>query len=240
MKKILYMAALLLVVSCGVARRSAEAVKESAAVSDTSETKLVAVPTPGKLWGKTYGDYVFHDDFYYASGLNLKSTLLISPDHYYLIVEYAYKDEVEKMLNHQGFTIVRKSDKYSYPLDGNPQCYDLVVKGEGAVSNIPHLIYANHMYTDGVKPDVFGALSDFSVEFDGGEAQMDKLLELAGQHNLIPIEHTVGITGIHRYNFKCSIYSLGNPTEMANWFVEVAGFPDAHANYSDQHVYIEN
>lgn len=66
MKKIMYIAALLLTVSCGVSRNSAEAVKESAAVSDTSETKLVAVPTPGKLWGKTYGDYVFHDDFYYG------------------------------------------------------------------------------------------------------------------------------------------------------------------------------
>ena len=85
MKKILGIIILMTLASCGVGRQ-------------TSQDTLVAVPVPGQLWGKTYGDYVFHDDFYYGRKKTLKFDLPICPDCYGLVIEFEYKESVLEIL----------------------------------------------------------------------------------------------------------------------------------------------
>ena len=86
MKRIIIYA-LFLLVSCGTVRNTnvgndATGDSRNDATAEMTDTaSLVAVPAPGQLWGKTYGDYVFHDDFYYFRNKTEKVPLVRKPDH---------------------------------------------------------------------------------------------------------------------------------------------------------------
>ena len=233
MKKIMYIAALLLTVSCGVSRNSAEAVKESAAVSDTSETKLVAVPTPGKLWGKTYGDYVFHDDFYYGYSYYSNSyehyALTKAVQRYGLIADYSHKEEIEAHLNENGFEVIKS---ILYQPNGVNQ-YWLYLSGKGDITQIPHTLYYTGLYQlDDNR--IFGVDNEFIVKYDGSITTKDIIVEFAKIHN-VQVGRTedrsrYGYCYIYLY---CSNASSGNAVEMANWFVECGGFVDSFPSLGD-------
>ena len=134
---------LFLLVSCGTARNSTT-------VNNTIEPdSLVAVQVPGQLWGKTYGDYVFHDDFDYLDNKKITLPLIRKPDHYGLVIEFDYKDVVINLLSERGFTVVRDIGKREFPLERSPYCYYLVVKGKGRIDDLPNIIFTNHMYDTG-------------------------------------------------------------------------------------------
>ena len=94
---------LFLLVSCGIARNS------TTANNTVEPDSLVAVQVPGQLWGKTYGDYVFHDDFYYGYSYSSDTyehyPLTKALNTYGLIVDYTHKVEVEGKIKALGFVI---------------------------------------------------------------------------------------------------------------------------------------
>ena len=238
MKKILYMAALLLVVSCGVARRSSEVDRESADVSDASETELVAVAAPGKLWGKTYGDYVFHDDFYWFYSFSKKEhgkePLTRYPDRYAIFYDSDHKAEVEGLLESLGFEYVKRArPQYRFHSEQSVLCDVAVIEGKGDLMAIPYVIYSCPMYMldDG---RMFGADPTFLIRFDESDIQKQELLRYAEQHKIIPLgPQGTGSTSRKYYYFECTNESSGNAVEMGNWFVECTKFIISQANFGD-------
>lgn len=215
---------LFLFVSCGTARNS------TTANSSVKQDSLVAVPVPGQLWGKTYGDYVFHDDFDYLDNKKITLPLIRKPDHYGLVIEFDYKDVVINLLSERGFTVVRDIGKREFPLERSPYCYYLVVKGKGRIDDLPNIIFTNHMYDTG--GDVVGVDPTFFIVTSGTTDEEERLMRYAKEHKVIFTDSRRTRHGTYYY-FKCTNESSGNPTEMANWFLERGGFYTGHCDWRD-------
>lgn len=217
---------LFLFVSCGTARNS------TTANSSVKQDSLVAVPVPGQLWGKTYGDYVFHDDFYYSSNKTTTCPLIRKPDHYGLVIEFDFKDIVINILTERGFTVVRDIGKRGFPLERSPYCYYLVVKGKGEIDDLPYIIFSNHMYD--AMGDIIGVDPTFLIATSGSAEEEDRLMKYAKEHKVIFTDSRTTLSGGRTYYyFKCTNESSGNPTEMANWFLERGGFYTGHCDWRD-------
>lgn len=225
-KIILYM--LFLFVSCGTVRNS----NVSNNTTDTSRT----VPDSGQLWGKTYGDYVFHDDFHYFSNKTMTVPLIRKPDHYGLVIEYDFKDIVMNILFERGFTVVRDIGKRGFPLESSPYCYYLVVKGNGRINDLPYVIFSNHMYD--LEGDIVGIDPTFLIRTSGTIEEEETLMRFAKEHNVIYTDNWPTRHGTYYY-FKCTNESSGNPTEMANWFLERGGFSTGQCDWRDATVRFE-
>lgn len=202
---------LFLAVSCGTARKTTD-------VDNTHDSASTApASTPGKLWGKTYGDYVFHDDFYYDNNKTATFPLIRKPDHYGLVIEYDFKDIVINILTERGFTVVRDIGKQGFPLERSPYCYYLAVKGKGRIDDLPYIIFSNHMYD--AMGDIIGVDPTFLIATSGSAEEEDRLMRYAKEHKVIFTDsRTTRLGGRTYYYFKCTNESSGNPTEMANWF----------------------
>ena len=243
MKRII-LHALFLFVSCGTVRNSnvgndATGNSRNDATAEMIDTaSLVAVPAPGQLWGKTYGDYVFHDDFYYFRNKTEKVPLVRKPDHYGLVIEYDSKDTVMNILSERGFTVVRDIGKRGFPLERSPYCYYLVVKGNGRIDDLPHIIFWNHMYD--AMGDIIGVDPTFLIATSGSAEEEDRLMRYAKEHKVIFTDSwTTRLGGRTYYYFKCTNESSGNPTEMANWFLERGGFSTGSCDWRDVPVHFD-
>jgi len=190
----------------------------------------VAVSVPGQLWGKTYRGYVFHDDFYYMDDKTRIVPLIRKPDHYGLVIEYDFKDTVMDILSERGFTLVRDIGKRGFPLERSPYCYYLVVKGKGRIDDLPYIIFWNHMYDLG--RDILGIDPTFFIRTSGTIEEEETLMRYAKKHNVIYTDNRPTRHGTYYY-FKCTNESSGNPTEMANWFLERGGFSTGHCDWRD-------
>lgn len=231
MKRILYVFAVVAALaSCGVGKKTAGEADDTTSVSDIVQDTLVAVPVPGQLWGKTYGDYVFHDDFYYGRKKTLKFDLPICPDCYGLVIEFEYKESVLEILKGRGFSIIRDIGKRDFPLEYSPYCYYIVVKGISSIADLPHIIFSNHMYD--LNGEVLGVDPTFFIVTDASVEEEARLMGYAKEHNVIYTDSRTTSTGKYYY-FKCTNSSSGNPTEMANWFLERAGFMSGHCGWGD-------
>lgn len=222
---------LFLFVSCGTARNS------TTVNSSVKQDSLVAVPVPGQLWGKTYGDYVFHDDFYWFYSFSRKEhskePLKLYPDRYAIFYESDYKAEVEECLNVLGFICITKRPQYRFHTAKTIVCDVAIIEGKGSLMSIPHVIYTCPMYKvdDG---RMFGADPRFHVRFDGSDEQKLELLKYARQHKINPLGPE-GTSSISRryFIYECTNESSGNAVEMGNWFVECTDFNISHAEFGD-------
>ena len=234
MKRILYVFAVVAALaSCGVGKKTAGEADDTTSVSDIVQDTLVAVPVPGQLWGKTYGDYVFHDDFYYGYSYSSDTyehyPLAKVREMYGLIVDYNHKDEIEGKIKSLGFEIIKAV--VFKPNTENQ--YWLYVSGTGEITQIPHILYCTNLYQLDDK-GIFGVDNEFVVKYDGSITTKDKIIELAKKHNV-----QVGKTEERsRYGYcyiylYCSKDSSGNAVEMANWFVERGGFLNTFPSLGD-------
>lgn len=224
----LILLSLFLLVSCGTA------INTSSVKNAVEADSLVAVEAPGQLWGKTYGDYVFHDDFYYGysySGNTYEHYPLTKAlNTYGLIVDYTHKVEVEGKIKALGF-VINKAFVFKPKLEGQ---YWLYISGKGDIKQIPHVFYYTNLYKLDDGKSVFGLDNEFVVKYDGSQESKDKIVLMAKRHNI-----QVGtIEDRSRYGY-CYIYlysskdSSGNAVEMANWFVECGGFPNTFPSLGD-------
>lgn len=219
---------LFLLVSCGTARNSTTVNKS------VEQDSPVVAPVPGQLWGKTYGDYVFHDDFYYGYSYSSDTyehyPLTKALNTYGLIVDYTHKVEVERKIKALGF-VINKAFIFKPNLEGQ---YWLYISGKGDVKQIPNVLYYTNLYQlDGGKT-VFGLDNEFVVKYDGSMEKTDQIIMLAKMHNIkvgtIEDKSRYGYSYIYLY---CSKDSSGNAVEMANWFVECAGFSNTFPSLGD-------
>lgn len=227
---------LFLFVSCGTVRNSdasnntQDMSRQYTATAAADTAKLVVVPVSGQLWGKSYGDYVFHDDFYYYSNKTATFPLIRKPDHFGLVIEYDFKDIVINILTERGFTVVRDIGKRGFPLERSPYCYYLVVKGKGKIDDLPYVIFSNHMYD--ISGDTLGIDPTFFIVTSGTAEDENRLMKYTKEHNVIFTDSRQTPYGTYYY-FKCTNKSSGNPTEMANWFLERGGFSRGHCDWRD-------
>ena len=182
-------------------------------------------------------DYEFHDDFRYRYFTN-NDTIYLTPcsDEYFIRFETEHKEEV--MLNlRQRFQILTGpyEDEYMFvdfeiPDDIKNSSY-VIVKGMGNITTVPHLIYYNHLYFNGSGRSV-GKSNSLKVLYEFKQA--DELLKTILQHAEELKTHPIKENIIHGTRFgtiveltiACTNNSAGNPVEIANWFVEEAGFLD--------------
>ena len=198
----------------------------------------VAVSVPGQLWGKTYGDYVFHDDYYlfysFSKKEHNKEPLTRYPDRYAIFYDSDHKAEVEGLLESLGFEYVKRArPQYRFHSEQSVLCDVAVIEGKGDLMDIPYVIYSCPMYMldDG---RMFGADPTFHVRFDGNETQKQELLKYAEQHKIIPLgPQGTGLTSRKYFIFECTNESSGNAVEMGNWFVECTDFNISHAEFGD-------
>lgn len=203
-----------------------------------------AVPTPGKLWGKTYGDYVFHDDYYWFYSFqqkkHSKEPLTHYPDRFAIFYISEKKEEVKEGLEAIGFRFIKET-MYNYRFQSNSSilCDVSVIEGKGSITDIPYVIYSCPMYVLN-NGKMFGADPKFSVRFDESKAQEQQLRHYADIHNLIPLgPEGKGSISRKYYAFECTNESSGNAIEMANWFVECTEFKIAQARFGDLPINIE-
>ena len=198
----------------------------------------VAVSVPGQLWGKTYGDYVFHDDYYlfysFSKKEHNKEPLTRYPDRYAIFYDSDHKAEVEGLLESLGFEYVKRArPQYRFHSEQSVLCDVAVIEGKGDLMAIPYVIYSCPMYMldDG---RMFGADPTFHVRFDGNETQKQELLKYAEQHKINPLgPQGTGLTSRKYFIFECTNESSGNAVEMGNWFVECTDFNISHAEFGD-------
>ena len=187
-------------------------------------------------------DYGFNDDFYYnifSSTTDYihfippydKIYLTPCPDEYYIRFDTEHKEEVMKKLRKRGFQITRDPvdsrygfDDFEIP-DYLEYCSTVSVKGSGKISDIPHVIYSNHLYKLGEA--MFGRSNRFHVfyEYEQADEQLKTIFKYAEEFKIHPIQ-TYKFYGTPYWliSFACTNDSAGNPVELANWFTE-AGFP---------------
>jgi hypothetical protein len=176
--------------------------------------------------------YVFHDDFLHISG-GRRIELEKCPEDFYVVIRKDSLDAAKKYLAENEFNIVEELPKwYDSSVEGPSDYMALTVNGKNDVSSIPGSVYFNNLYLipDGPNPDRLRGMSNtilIKLSQYPKEEQLDVLNKYAIQHNLYIIEE------LNRdwYRLACWSKSSGNIVEMANWFIEVAGFELASPDF---------
>ena len=175
--------------------------------------------------------YIFHDDFYYTSSGRIE--LEKCHEDFYVVIRKDSLDAAKKYLAENEFNIVEELPKwYDSSVEGPSDYMALTVNGKNDVSSIPGSVYFNNLYLipDGPNPDRLRGMSNtilIKLSQYPKEEQLDVLKKYAIQHNLYIIEE------LNRdwYRLACWSKSSGNIVEMANWFIEVAGFELASPDF---------
>lgn len=179
---------------------------------------------------------VFHDDYYY-SDRDVKFQLQPSSDEYYLVVKTAMVESAVAELQSKGFEITEgpAGCEFYHELFAVPEeltgCYSICVKGACALERVNvDFIYSNCLYY-GENGILCGKSNQFYVRYDPSDeaGQLKRIETYANQHHVHPLAVFSDLAVII---LACTDDSAGNPVEMANWFVETAGFPMAQPEYS--------
>ena len=181
-------------------------------------------------------DYGFHDDYVYRRNYE---NLDITPieDEHYIMFKVDFKDEVFAYLKKKGFEHLDTPYHHPDPIEQEfaipgilNDLMSMNIKGKGRVDKIPHLVFSNRRYID-TEGDTLNFTNTLSVKFlkeptglgDDDYNMYSSLMDYADEFDIIPIH--LGERGW--VTFACTVESLGNPIEIANWFSEKGGFPSA-------------
>ena len=169
----------------------------------------------------------FHDDFYYVSSDGKKCDLKRMVDEYYLVIKTSNVDKVLCQLGGENLQVLSGPSPKNFSWDDEctnsgllDNCSYICVKGNVNLSNVQDVVYWGHVYYAESRNEIMRN-NIFWVKYDENEesVQMELLLEYARQHNVIPLGRMMNVM-----EFACTIYSSGNPIEMANWFMETGKF----------------
>ena len=180
-------------------------------------------------------DYVFHDDYYVVE--KEQHALEKIPGDHFLIIKEKDKSIVMADLEANGFQIITEPYKWIYyAAEGNDadetmsKCVALTVHGYRDISLIRKVIYSNHMYKNQAGETV-GKSNTFLIKFTKNQrdAQMIKLKEYQQHHKFL----IMGDASSEYFRLACTNETTGNIVEMANWFLEVAGFKTAEPEFPE-------
>lgn len=177
--------------------------------------------------------YVFHDEFYYVASnntLNIEKCL----EDYFLIVRSSDLDDAIEYLEANGFNIVKGPYRwYDDPAEELTDCMALTVNGKNDISQVPGVVYSNCLYSVPVNVSPYsqmkGETNTILIKLSQypKDEQLEVLEGYASQHHL----HIVKELKYDYYRLACTNKSSGNIVEIANWFVEVAGFEVAYPEF---------
>ena len=124
-----------------------------------------------------------------------------------------------------------------YTVEELSKCVALTVHGYGNLKSVPGLVYSNHMYRDEAG-EILGKTNTFLIKFTKNQrdAQMIAIKEYARQHNFL----ILGDASTEYFRLACTNETSGNCVEMANWFLEVAGFKSAEPEFPEKTIDSEN
>lgn len=180
--------------------------------------------------------YVFHDDFFIATE-GTRYELDICPQNYFLIIKEKDKNAVMNSLTEKGFEVTTEpykwmcytSEEYEVP-EVLRNCIAFTVKGEGYISSIPRVVYSNYMYTNEAG-DMIGRTNTFLIKFTKNrkDEQLINVNKYAKEHGFL----LLGEASRDYFRIACTNSTSANCVEMANWFIEEAGFKAAFPELAD-------
>lgn len=183
-------------------------------------------------------DYTLHDDYYYLTKTN-KQLLTKSSDNYFLVIKTKYQDNVLAELENRNFKItvypaqINFAIKTGYRIPETlTDCSVLCIQGDNSLEGISGIIYSNHLYYD-TSHQLIGRSNVLVVKYENDGQQLCKLMDYAKLHNIHP---TAEYPNLQLIIFACTNESSGNPVELANWFVEIGGFPMAQPEYGEDKI----
>lgn len=215
---ILYVTVVLMAFSC-------HRVEPEIKVTEDPENKVTESPEEET--------YVFHDDFYYSEPgetYNIDKC----PEDFFLLVKMSRLDDAIEYLEENDFNIADGPYRwYADPVEELSDCMALRVNGKNGISSVPGVVYSNCMYSVPVAVPPYSTMKGetntllIKLSQYAKDDQLDILNECARQHHL----HIVKELKRDYYRLACTNQSSGNIVEMANWFVEVAGFEIAYPEF---------
>lgn len=186
--------------------------------------------------------YVFHDDYYTVD--KEQFCLESLPDEHFLIIKEKDRETVINYLESKGFQITTEPYKWVYYTSEEydtaeilSKCVAFTVSGKGKLSSVPNVIYSNHLYRN-AGGNTVGKTNTFLIKFTKNlrDIQLIKIPEYAEQHNLL----LMGDVSTEYFRIACTNETSGNCVEMANWFVEVAGFKSAEPEFPEMTIDSDN
>lgn len=186
-------------------------------------------------------NYDFHDDCY-VSAKKQYGLEKVFGDSFLIIKE----KEMSKALAHletAGFEVTTEPYRWiyytseEYTVEELSKCVALTVHGYGNLKSVPGLVYSNHMYRDEAG-EILGKTNTFLIKFTKNQrdAQMIAIKEYARQHKFL----ILGDASTEYFRLACTNETSGNCVEMANWFLEVAGFKSAEPEFPEKTIDSDN
>lgn len=186
--------------------------------------------------------YRFHDDYYTVAKEQYNLHTLYN--EHFLIIKEKDKETVMSHLEAEEFQITTEPYKWIYytsdeydTADILSKCIAFTVSGHGKISSIPKVIYSNHLYRndDG---NIIGKTNTFLIKFTKNlrDIQLIKIKEYAEEHKFL----ILGDASSEYFRLACTDETSGNCVEMANWFLDVAGFKAAEPEFPEMTIDSDN
>lgn len=187
-------------------------------------------------------NYVFHDECYTVA--KEQHSLDKIPNEHFLLIKEKDKETVMSYLEANNFKITTEPYKWIYYTSDEyntdevlSKCIAFTVHGNGRISSVPKVIYSNHLYRN-ADGDTIGKTNTFLIKFTKNlrDVQMIQLREYQKQHNLL----LMGDVSTEYFRIACTNETSGNCVEMANWFLEVAGYKAAEPEFPEMTINSDN
>lgn len=176
-------------------------------------------------------DYVFHDDVYMTERAPI--TISKSYENYYIVVSGEHKDEVLGLLMEKGFTILSEPQRYYYGTSAETvlpsklqNSFELYVKGNGNITDIPNLIYCESLYYEETSSQL--VYNSCSIAIDIKTEQENAFIELSKALNVILIGPWMHQEGERTYIAICTTESIANCVKIYNCLFEIGGYSDMY------------
>lgn len=184
--------------------------------------------------------YVFQDSYYISA--KEKHDLERAAGEYFVIIKKKDTTGVIGRLQTEGFTVTTEPYEWiyytsdGYKADELSKCIAFTVQGHQKALNVPKAVYSNHLYRN-ESGDIVGKTNTFLIKFTKNQrdAQLVKIKEYAKEYRLL----ILGDASSEYFRLACTDKSSGNCVEMANWFVEVAGFKAAEPEFPETSIETE-
>ena len=191
--------------------------------------------------GPDQGDYTFHDRYFTSA--KVQHNLERAAGEYFVLIKEKEAAGVIARLETEGFTVTTEPYKWiyytseEYNADQLAKCVAFTVQGYEKALYVPNAVYTNHLYKNEAG-DVVGKTNTFLIKFTKNQrdAQLVKVKEYAKEHKFL----ILGDASSEYFRLACTDETSGNCVEMANWFVEVAGFKAAEPEFPEMTIDSDN
>ena len=168
--------------------------------------------------------YVMTDDYYQTASYPVTR----KQDEYYLIIAKSEKSSALSYLAGNGFAIMENSEEGTgtfYRLKGQYEdCFQLTVKGTGALDMTPGVIYSTPLYNDDAyfKTKTFGRSNVIQIRWPSrweNEKKLRYQKYIQRYAEVLNLEYIGWVSNGFEYGVTNA--SSGNAVQIANWFTSL-------------------